>query len=109
MGPDCDEAVMNSRDMKVSDRELHILKAKAANLLAWVEVRRVRKRLGLTQREAGLILGGGPNAFQKYEAAERVPSEAISNLLRALEAYPSALEVLRREAQAAGNSQAPNA
>ena len=100
-GQDCEEAIMNSQDMKVSDRELHILKAKAANLLAAAEVRRVRKRLGLTQREAGLLLGGGPNAFQKYEAAELVPSKAISNLLRVLEAHPSALEVLRREAQSA--------
>ena len=106
-GQDCEEAVMNSQDMKVSDRELHILKAKAANLLAATEVRRVRKRLKLTQREAGLILGGGPNAFQKYETADLVPSKAISNLLRVLEEYPSALEVLRREASASGKSQAP--
>ena len=100
-GENCDEAIANSEDMKVSSRELHILKAKAANLLAASEVRRVRKTLGLTQREAGLILGGGPNAFQKYEKAELVPSKAISNLLRVLEAHPSALEVLRREPQAA--------
>ena len=99
---------MNSQDMKVSDRELHILKAKAANLLAAAEVRRVRKTLGLTQREAGLILGGGPNAFQKYETSELVPSKAISNLLRVLEAHPVALEVLRRESQAADTSQASN-
>lgn len=105
-GQDCEEAVMNPQDMKVSDRELHILKAKAANLLAPPEVRRVRKTLGLTQREAGLILGGGPNAFQKYETAELVPSKAISNLLRVLEAHPAALEVLRRKSQAAEGSQA---
>ncbi len=96
---DCEEAIATSDDMKVSDRELHKLKAQAANILAAAEVRRVRKTLGLTQREAGLILGGGPNAFQKYEAEELVPSKAISNLLRVLEAYPPALEVLRREAQ----------
>lgn len=103
-GKDCEEAIATSDDMKVSDRELHKLKAQAANILAAAEVRRVRKTLGLTQREAGLILGGGPNAFQKYEAAELVPSKAISNLLRVLEAYPLGLEVLRHEAQAAKNS-----
>ena len=98
-GADCEEAIADMEDMKVSSRELHILKAKAANLLAAGEVRRVRKTLGLTQREAGLLLGGGPNAFQKYETAELVPSKAISNLLRVLEAHPAALEVLRREAR----------
>ena len=108
-GQDCGEAIANSEDMKVSGRELHILKAKAANLLAAAEVRRVRKTLGLTQREAGLILGGGPNAFQKYEAAELVPSKAISNLLRVLEAHPAALEVLRRASQSAEASQVPSA
>jgi len=105
-GENCDEAIANSEDMKVSSRELHILKAKAANLLAASKVRRVRRTLGLTQREAGLILGGGPNAFQKYEAAELVPSKAISNLLRVLEVHPSALEVLRRESQPADMGQA---
>ncbi len=104
-GEDCDEAIATSDDMKVSDRELHKLRAKAANILAAAEVRRVRKTLGLTQREAGLILGGGPNAFQKYETADLVPSKAISNLLRVLEAHPAALEVLRREAQASPGSQ----
>ena len=108
-GAGCEEAIADSEDMKVSSRELHILKAKAANLLAASEVRRVRKTLGLTQREAGLLLGGGPNAFQKYEAAELVPSKAISNLLRVLEAHPVALEVLRREAQAADRTQASSA
>jgi HTH-type transcriptional regulator/antitoxin MqsA len=100
-GPGCEEAIADSEDMKVSSRELHILKAKAANLLGASEVRRVRKTLGLTQREAGLLLGGGPNAFQKYETAELVPSKAISNLLRVLEVHPAALEVLRHETQSA--------
>ena len=108
-GQDCEEAVVNSQDMKVSDRELHILKAKAANLLAAAEVRRVRKRLGLTQREAGLILGGGPNAFQKYETADLLPSKAISNLLRVLEAHPVALEVLRRESRGEDTSSSSSA
>ncbi|MGI4789553.1 MAG: type II toxin-antitoxin system MqsA family antitoxin [Janthinobacterium lividum] len=108
-GAGCEEAIADSEDMKVSSRELHILKAKAANLLAAAEVRRVRKTLGLTQREAGLVLGGGPNAFQKYENAELVPSKAISNLLRVLEVHPSALEILRRESQASETSPATNA
>ena len=64
-------------------------------LLAPSEVRRVRKELGLTQKEAGLLLGGGRNAFQKYESAEVLTSQAISNLLRVLEKHPAALEVLR--------------
>jgi len=55
------------------------------------------KEAGSDSERSGLILGGGPNAFQKYESAEVVTSQAISNLLRLLAHDPSGLEVLRRE------------
>lgn len=93
----CGEGLLSFKDMEVSTRQMHILKAQVEHLLPPSEVKRVRKKLGLTQREAGLILGGGPNAFQKYESADVLTSQAISNLLRLLEHDPSALEVLRRE------------
>ena len=32
------------------------------------EIRAIREGLGLTQVEAGELLGGGPRAFTKYEA-----------------------------------------
>ena len=32
------------------------------------EIRAIRERLGLSQVEAGELLGGGPRAFTKYEA-----------------------------------------
>jgi HTH-type transcriptional regulator/antitoxin MqsA len=38
------------------------------NVLAPEDVRRIRLKMGLTQRQAGTLIGGGPNAFQKYEA-----------------------------------------
>lgn len=78
--------------MKVSDRALHRLKAQAEGLLLPEEVRRMRRTLGLSQRETGLVIGGGPNAFQKYESGEILVSHAISSALRVLEAHPDALE-----------------
>ena len=93
----CGEGLLSFKDMEVSTRQMHILKAQAEHLLQPSEVKRVRKKLGLTQKEAGLILGGGPNAFQKYESADVLTSQAISNLLRVLAHDPSNLEVLRRE------------
>src|ERR1700722_5909369 len=62
-----DESVHTGADMKVSDRALNRLKAAAAGLPGPEEIPRIRKRLELTQEEAGEILGGGPRAFQKYE------------------------------------------
>lgn len=93
----CGEGLLSFKDTEVSAREMHILKERAEHLLEPNEVKRVRKKLGLTQKEAGLLLGGGPNAFQKYESAAVVTSQAISSLLRLLAHDPSGLEVLRRE------------
>ena len=48
----------------------------------------------MAQRQAGKILGGGPDAFAKYESGERTPSIACANLLRILEAHPNTLRIL---------------
>ena len=88
------DSVHSGEDMKVSDRALHRLKAQAEGLLEPEDVRRIRRKLRLSQREAGLVIGGGPNAFQKYEAGDVVVSHAISSALRLLDAHPDALAVL---------------
>src|SRR5438552_1875887 len=58
------------------------------------EIRRIRERFGLSQSEAGELLGGGPRAFSKYESGTIKPSAAIANLLRAIDANPAALSML---------------
>lgn len=105
----CGEGLLSFKEMEVGTREMHKLKARVENLLEPGEVKRVRKKLGLTQKEAGLLLGGGPSAFQKYESADIVTSQAISNLLRVLDHNPSALEVLRREMSRRAAQSAPTA
>lgn len=52
------------------------------------EIRRIRERLGLSQRQAGKIIGGGPIAFHKYEKGETVTSHALGVLLRLLDRHP---------------------
>ncbi len=59
------------------------------------EIRAIRELLGLTQREAGELLGGGPSAFAKYESGTGKPSAAIVRLLELLKADPSAVGLLR--------------
>ena len=60
-------------------------------------IRMIRESLGLTQREAGELLGGGPNAFAKYETGQTAPSAAFANLLKILEANPGAFSILHPE------------
>jgi HTH-type transcriptional regulator/antitoxin MqsA len=90
-----DEGIHNGIDLKISDRALNRLKARAEGLLEPEDVRRIRKRLKLSQVEAGEVIGGGPRAFQKYEAGDLLPSRAISSALVLLDHDPAALRVLK--------------
>ena len=76
----------------VHDRAINELKAEVENLLLPADIRSIRKKLKLTQVQAGTILGGGKKAFQKYESGEIPPSRAISNLLKLLSLQPNLLK-----------------
>ena len=93
-----DEGLHTGEDMKVSDRALNRLKAQFEGLLEPEVVRRIRKRLHLTQKDAGRLIGGGPNAFQKYESGDVVVSHAVTSALLLLDRDPSGLAVLRQRA-----------
>lgn len=64
------------------------------DILSPDDIRRIREGLGLTQVEAGEILGGGPRAFTKYESGTIKPAASVANLLRLLESTPQALTTL---------------
>ena len=67
---------------------------KIDSLLVGKEIQAIRKKLDLTQEEAGLRIGGGVNAFGKYERGEVTQSHAMDLLLRILNAVPEAMKVL---------------
>lgn len=90
-----DESIHTGQDMKVSDRMLNRLKARAEGLLDPDEVRRIRRKLGISQTEAGQMIGGGPRAFQKYESGDLLTSRAISSALALLDHDPKGLAVLK--------------
>ena len=91
------KSIHTGADMQVSDRALNRLKARAEGLLDLAEIRRIRKRLGLTQAAARELIGGGPRTFQKYEAGNLSPGRAVSSALRLLDRDPGALAVLQRQ------------
>jgi HTH-type transcriptional regulator/antitoxin MqsA len=97
-----EESIHTGEDMKMSDRALNLLKARVEGLLEPGDIRRIRKKLGLTQRAAGQLIGGGPRAFQKYEIGDALPSRAISSALVLLDHRPDDLAVLKaRQTRAA--------
>lgn len=56
------------------------------------EIRRIRRKLGLSQVAAARLTGGGHNAFSRYERGEAVPMVAIVNLFRLLDKHPKLLK-----------------
>ena len=96
-----DESIQSGDNMKTSDRMLNLLKVRREGLLEPGEIRRIRRKLHLTQEAAGLLIGGGPRAFQKYESGDLLPSRAVSSALVLLDHDPEALSVLTTHRKAA--------
>jgi HTH-type transcriptional regulator/antitoxin MqsA len=90
-----EESIHTGADMKVSDRMLNRLKARSEGLLEPEGIRRIRKKLRLSQEAAGIMIGGGPRAFQKYESGDLLPSRAINSALLLLDHDPNALALLK--------------
>lgn len=55
----------------------------------------VRKQLGLDQREAAEIFGGGVTAFSRYENGKMRPPVALIKLLKLLARHPELLPEVR--------------
>jgi HTH-type transcriptional regulator / antitoxin MqsA len=58
------------------------------------EIRRIRRKLGLSQVAASRLTGGGHNAFSRYERGEAAPLPAVVNLFRLLDKHPELLKEL---------------
>jgi len=92
-----DHGVHEAKDMQVSDRAINTMKAREIGVMTPIEVRSVRKKLKISQRDAGRFIGGGPNAFQKYESGDVVLSKAADTALRLLSNDPKRLNELLSE------------
>jgi len=58
------------------------------------DIRRIRRKLGLSQAQASALTGGGPNAFSRYELGKAKPLPAVTNLLLLLDRHPELLHEL---------------
>jgi len=58
------------------------------------EIRRIRRKLGLSQAKAAELTGGGHNAFSRYERGESAPLPAVVNLFRLLDQHADLLKEL---------------
>ncbi len=81
---DCEESILDPKDLKATRQALATFKAGVDRLLAPAEIKAIRKQLHLSQKDAAAICGGGKNAFSRYESGEVIIPRAASNLLRLL-------------------------
>ena len=90
---DCDEVefdVESARRYAAAGDEL-VLRARERQSK---EIRRIRRKLGLSQVAAARLTGGGHNAFSRYERGEVAPLPAVVNLFRILDKHPELLKDL---------------
>ncbi|MCL2661300.1 MAG: type II toxin-antitoxin system MqsA family antitoxin [Acidobacteriaceae bacterium] len=94
----CGEIEFVERDS--SERHMAALNAawEEARAEEAVPLRSIRKRLGLTQAEAGQLFGGGVSAFSGYERGKTQPHKSTVLLLRLLNNHPELLNEVRSHA-----------
>jgi putative zinc finger/helix-turn-helix YgiT family protein len=86
----CEEEVALPEQARANERRFADAKRRHDALLTSDEIVQWRKELGWTQAQAAALLGGGANAFSKYERGEVIQSRAMDLLLRVLRAVPEA-------------------
>ena len=91
----CGEGIVTGKEAVASESLLDDFMVRVDKEEAF-ELARIRKRLGLTQKEAAMIAGGGHNAFSRYERGEVKPVAAVVNLFRLLDQHPELLKELKK-------------
>lgn len=91
----CGEGILDGPALQKSEQVFLALKAEVDGVLSPNKVAMVRKKLGISQKKASELLGGGPRSFQKYESGETAVSIPMSNLLRLLDNDPKRLDELK--------------
>ena len=79
---ECDSEIASEDDAKFNKRSVTAFHKTVDGLLTGDELKKIRKILGITQQQASIIFGGGPNSFTKYENGDVIQSAAMDSLIR---------------------------
>lgn len=90
----CDEAIFDDDSARRYAEAGDALIARA-NEHRQAEIRRIRKKLNLTQVEAGELVGVGKIAFSRYERGESEPPGPLVKLLHLIDRHPELLAEIR--------------
>lgn len=92
--PVCGEAVVEKDSARRAEKLLKDFGRQVDGLLMASDIKRIRRKLHLTQEQMATVLGGGLKGFARYENGQVVQSRAMDNLLRILDRFPESLCVL---------------
>ena len=92
---ECGEVFLSPKELKESLLQLTNFKRSVDNLLTTNDIKRIRKKLNLTQKDASAIFGGGIRAFYKYETGENTQSKSLDILLRLIDSRRISLQDIR--------------
>ena len=90
----CGEAVVAKDSARQAEKLLRDFGRQVDGLLMAADIKRIRRKLHLTQEQMATVLGGGLKGFARYENGQVVQSRAMDNLLRILDGFPESLGVL---------------
>ena len=94
--PACGAVVLDEKkSAHVSAAMLEFNRGVNAALVDPAFIASVRKKLGLDQRDAAKLFGGGVNAFSRYETGKAQPPLALVKLLKVLDRHPKLLAEVR--------------
>jgi len=99
----CDECNIDELDPEKEIDPIKIDKRRelrGKDLLTDLDIKRIRKKLGLTQEVLAQKLGVAEKTFARYESLGNRQGRAMDNLLRILEAYPDAINILKGKTKA---------
>lgn len=103
----CAMETVTPHQSRINKRTIINAQKNAQGLLTAQEINSLRKQLGLTQAEAAKLLGGGINAFSKYETNSIVQTKAMDNVLRLVRDVAGAAEYLAKRENVQLRSIAP--
>lgn len=94
--PACDEAIYSAEvSQRVSQAMLAFNKRVNSKANDPLFILTVRRKLGLDQREAAALFGGGISAFSRYENGKVNPPVALVQLFKLLDRHPDLLQEMR--------------
>ncbi|WP_413742385.1 type II toxin-antitoxin system MqsA family antitoxin [Sodalis sp. RH15] len=94
--PACGESILDSTESEAfMTKTMQCRKRVNNEIIAPEFIVQIRKKLGLNQKEASEIFGGGVNAFSRYEKGQAQPHPSTIKLLQVLDRHPDLLSEIR--------------